>query len=107
MVGSIGYCQKRHWDWFDENSGLIITILDTMHKAHNAILNNPTSGRLKQHWRTSSKEVQSVLRKLKNDWWTGKAQEIEKLALKKDMHNFYNDVKSIHGLKNSSLSPVK
>ncbi|XP_061884956.1 uncharacterized protein LOC133635724 [Entelurus aequoreus] len=104
---SIGYRRRRHQDWFDENSESIRTKLDTMHKAHNAALNNPTSVRLKQHWRTSRKEVQSVLRKLKNDWWTDKAQEIEHFAVKNDMHNFYNAVKTIHGPRNSSLSPVK
>ena len=104
---SIGYRRRRHQDWFDENSESIKSILDAMHKAHNAVLNNPTSVRLKQQWRTSRKEVQSVLRKLKNDWWTGKAQEIEHFAVKNDMHNFYNAVKSIHGPRNSSLSPVK
>lgn len=104
---SIGYRRKRHQDWFDENSESIQTMLDTMHKAHNAVLNNPTSWRLKQHWKTARKEVQLILRKLKNDWWTGKAREIEEFAVKNDMHNFYNAVKSVHGPKNSSLSPVK
>lgn len=56
--------------------------------------------------RTSRKEVQTVLQKLKNDWWTGKAQESKEFAVKNDMHNFYNAVKSIYCPKNSSLSPV-
>lgn len=61
-VESIGYRWRRHQDWFDENSESIKTILNTMHKAHNGVLNNRTSGRLMQHWRTLRKEVQSVLR---------------------------------------------
>ena len=104
---SIGYRRRKHQDWFDENSEQIKTMLDSMHKAHNATLNKPTSRRLKQHWRTSRKEVQTVLRRLKNDWWTGKAREIEEFAVKNDMHNFYNAVKNIHGPRNSTLSPVK
>lgn len=47
-VQAIGHNRKRHQDWFDEHSSEISTLLTSMHKPHEALLNNPSSSTLKK-----------------------------------------------------------
>lgn len=104
---TIGYKVRKHQDWFDDNSDTIRNLLDNMHKAHKATLNNPSSASLKQQWQTARREAQKTLRALQNEWWTSKAHEIQMYADKNDMHNFYNSIKHIYGPKNCSVTPLK
>ena len=104
---TIGFKVRKHQDWFDENSDSIKNLLDKMHKAHKATLNNPTSTTLKQQWQVARRAAQKTLRALQNQWWTSKAHEIQLYADKNDMHNFYNSIKNIYGPKNCSVTPLK
>ncbi|KAJ8376055.1 hypothetical protein SKAU_G00066350 [Synaphobranchus kaupii] len=58
---SIGYSRKKHQDWFDENSTHISTLLNSMHKAHKASLNNPSSATLKTKWQDQRREDQAMI----------------------------------------------
>lgn len=103
---TIGYSGKKHQDWFNDNSDTIKTLLDNMHKAHRATLNNPSSGSIRQQWQVSGREIQKTMRTMQNEWWTRKAQEIQMYADKKDVHNFYNSVKNIYCMAQKiALSP--
>lgn len=104
---SIGYSRKRHQDWFDENSTHITNLLDNMHKAHKALLNNPSSIALKHQWQDQRREVQRTLRQIQNQWWVSKAQEIQSHADRYDMHNFYDAIKSIHGPRTHTVCPLR
>lgn len=106
-VDAMGYKGKRHQDWFDENRDRISTLLENMHKAHTASLNNPTSHALQKKWQDLRKIVQSSLRTMQNEWWTAKSQQTQQYADSNDMHNFYDSLKSIYGPKNCPLVPIR
>ncbi|KAJ8346418.1 hypothetical protein SKAU_G00278190 [Synaphobranchus kaupii] len=78
-----------------------------MHKLRRATLNNPSSCITRQQWQRARREVQRTTRTIQNEWWTKKAQEIQSFADKNDMHNFYNDVKTVYGSVNRCITPLK
>ena len=104
---AVGFKTKKHQDWFDQNAREISTLLDRMHKAHRATLNNPQSQSHKKLWQALRSEAQTTLRTLQDEWWISKANEIQTHADRSDMHSFYDAVKTIYGPRNCSLAPVR
>ncbi len=104
---TISHKGKKHQDWFDDNSDAIKSLLENMHNAHRATLNNPTSSSIRRQWQKARREVQKTLQSLQNEWWTTKAHEIQYYADRNYMHNFYNSIKNIYGPKSCSVTPLK
>jgi len=104
---SIGYKSKNHQGWFDDNSDTIHNLLKDMRKSHRETLDNPSSIKARQDWQAAQGKVQKDIRVIQNEWWTKKPHEIQSFADKNDMHNFYNAIKSIYGLTNRCVTPLK
>ncbi|KAL6464878.1 hypothetical protein MHYP_G00271950 [Metynnis hypsauchen] len=104
---TIGFKNKNHQDWFDNNSDTIHNLLNNMHKAHQVALKNPSSNTARLLWQKARRDVRRTLRIIQNEWWTAKAQEIQSFADRNDMHNFYNAVKTIYGPTTHSITPLK
>lgn len=106
-VDSLGYAQRRHRDWFDENSEEISMLLAVKNKAHDALLSNPLSAALRANWRSLRSETQRKLREMENGWWQARAEEIQGFADRHDSHGFYNAIKAIHGPSKRNITPVR
>ncbi|CAH1248765.1 Hypp8394 [Branchiostoma lanceolatum] len=75
----LGTTSKRNRDWFDEQRDDIRALLTEQHKAHATVLQNPTPvnrARLVEARSCAQRE----LRKMKNEWWTRLATEIQGYA---------------------------
>lgn len=103
----LGTIRKRNRDWFDESNQEIIQLLAQKNKAHDAYLANPSSTPLKTHWQNIRADTQRTLRKLQDEWWTARAQEIQRYADENQTHNFYEAIKAIHGPSRNSATPVR
>ena len=104
---TIGFKRRNHADWFDENNEAIHQLLQDKRKAHDASLANPQSTYLAQRWKDLRTEAQRKIRELENKWWIDKAQEIQAYADTNNMQGFYNALKSIHGPRKNTLSPLR
>ena len=104
---ALGYTQRRHQDWFDDNSPEIHRLLQEKNTAHDAATNNPSSAVLRSRFSELRKEVQVRLRQMEDKWWIDKACEIQCLADDHDLHGFYNAVKTIYGPTSGSTVPIK
>ena len=102
----LGKPRRKHEDWFDENDDNIHALLEQKHKTHRALLSGPKT-RVKVFLNKAARaEVQRALRKMKNQWWTSKAAEIQTYA---DSHNYrelYGSINAIYGPRQSMVTPV-
>ena len=54
---TLGYTQKRHKDWFDENSDIIHSQLAARTAAHDALLSNQQLATLKVRYQRTKAET--------------------------------------------------
>ena len=105
--GTIGFQQRNHRDWFDENRTDIQQLLSKKNKAHDAHMRDPTNGAKKQDWIGKRREAQAKLRQIENSWWVTRAVEIQDFADRTDMHSFYESIKKVAGPTNRASMPVR
>ena len=87
---TLGFVKRKHQDWFDENEEGIKMLIDKVHKAHAAHLDDNTNSTKKQVYQQARQLLQQRLRKMKDAWWERKAEELQAAA---DNH----DMKTLHG----------
>ena len=94
----LGSVIKRHEDWFDENSSELNTLIVNRNKSRVENLNRSTrstKARLRHHNRL----LQRRCRELKNQWWQGKAAELQVFADTNNVKGFYQSMKAVWGPK--------
>ncbi|CAB4027550.1 Hypothetical predicted protein, partial [Paramuricea clavata] len=102
---TLGTKSKKQPDWFEENIGSIMPLIDAKNAAHQALVTRntrSTSSRLKE----CQHRLQREIRRLKNDWLIGKAREIQEFADKHDAKKFYDAVKGVYGPSTRGTSPL-
>ena len=103
----LGSETRRNPDWFDESKGDILPLLKRKNAAHDSYLANPSSAQMKRQWKVACTEAQRELRRIKNEWWTRKAEEIQRLADGNRIYEFYGAVKGIFGPPRRHVTPLK
>ncbi|KAK6995010.1 cytochrome P450 2D20, partial [Biomphalaria glabrata] len=88
----LGPSERKHQNWFDENSTEIRKLLDEKHKLHKLYLNNPNSQSTKDAFTNISKNVQKQLRQMQDTWLSKKLETIQEFADKHDMKNFFHSI---------------
>ncbi|KAJ8398032.1 hypothetical protein AAFF_G00431090 [Aldrovandia affinis] len=104
---SLGLTKKHHQDWFDSNSAEIQHLLEAKRKAYTSHISNPQSSSFLSRWKAICVETQSQLRTMENEWWLKKTHEIQAVADSNNTHVFYQAVKSLHGPRKHTISPVR
>ena len=104
---TVGYRQRRHKDWFDDNSVEITQMIETKRQLHNAHLQNPNSHRIMEQLKEMRAEVQRRLRVMENNWWLNKSKELQMHADTNNTHAFYDSIKTIYGPSSRTITPVK
>ncbi|KAI8490084.1 hypothetical protein Bbelb_321540 [Branchiostoma belcheri] len=102
----LGTTTRRNRDWFDEQRDDIRTLLTEQHKAHATVLRNPSPAnraRLAEARSCAQREV----RKMKNEWWTRLASEIQGYADKGNHQQFYSALKAAYGPRRGTHFPVR
>ena len=104
---TLGNMEKRHQDWFDDNTTDICSLIHDKNAAHDAFLRNPTSRTLRERFSSKRATVQRKLRWMENNWWAGKAAQIQSYANIYDTKSFYEALNGVYGPRRFSLHPVR
>ena len=92
----LGLKTRKQPDWFSDNLVIIQRIIDNKNEAFRAWLSSNTqSSKLKLQ--LCQRRLQNETRKLKDQWLSRKAQEIQQLADRNDSKNFYDAIKELYG----------
>ena len=106
-VETVGFCQRKHQDWFDDNDSEIKKILAEKQRAHQEYLSDPTSLSKETKFLAIRSQVQAKVRQLKNKWWADKADELQNYADKHNSRAFFTGLKSVYGPSQQTSAPVK
>ena len=90
---TLGFREKRHRDWFDENREDIRSLIAVKNSAHDSLIRNPNSPALRQRFVDLRATVQRETRRMENEWWINLASEIQGYADENDTHRFYDAIK--------------
>ena len=87
-ASTLGYKKRKNQDWFDENDGTISFLLESKRIAFVKTLKDSSPSVVQAHKDTCS-TVQAELRKMQDNWWSNKADELQDLADRHDSR--FND----------------
>ena len=104
---ALGFCKRKHQDWFDQNDQDILTLIEANRSAHAAWLSDKNSASKHAHFKQLRGQVQSRMRELKNAWWADKATEVQNHADNKRSKEFYAGLKSIFGPVQCTTAPIR
>ena len=104
---ALGFCKRKHQDWFDQNDQDILTLIEAKRSAHAAWLSDKNSASKHAHFKQLRGQVQSCTRELKNAWWADKATEVQNHADNKRSKEFYAGLKSIFGPVQCTTAPIR
>ena len=92
----LGYSRKQNRDWFNENDQGIKAALDMRNRALKAKLSNPNSVNIRK-LKDARAKLQRDLRKMEDEWWLHKAEELQKYADENNSAGFFKSLKLVHG----------
>ena len=104
---TLGFREKQHRDWFDENREDIRSLIAVKNSAHDSLIRNPNSPALRQRFVDLRATVQRETRRMENEWWINLASEIQGYADENDTHRFYDAIKKAYGPTSRSTVPVR
>ena len=104
---TLGNMERRHQDWFDDNATDIRSLIHDKNAAHDDLLRNPTSRALRERFSSKRATVRRKLRWMENNWWAGKAAQIQSYAKLNDTKSFYEALNGVYGPRRFSLHPVR
>ena len=96
--------ERRNQDCFDDNATDVRSLIHENNAAHDALLRNPTSRTLREHFFTKRATVQHKLRCGVDNWWAAQTQSYANIN---DTKSFYEALKSVYGARRFSLHPVR
>ena len=102
----LGFVERKHQDWFDENDEEIEPLLNAMHVAHRNFIGNKQSSVLKKAYLESKRSAQRRLRHMKNKWWEDKAAELQEAADKHNTKALFEGLKAVYGPRSNSSTPI-
>ena len=98
--------ERRHQDWLDENASDIRSLIHDKNAAHDALLRNPASRTLREHFSSKCAIVQRKLRWMENNWWVGRAAQKQSYANIYDTKSCYEALNGVYGPRRFSLHPA-
>ena len=107
----LGFVEKKHQDWFDENDTEISQLFSEKRFAESQLLVEGLSVELKRQ-RTSivkslKSKIQKRLRQMENSWWDNKIGQIELASNIGDSKKLHCLLREIYGPRSSTVSPLK
>ena len=104
----LGFRQKKHKDWFDENDQNINALLLEKQHLYDKVLT--ASHRNKSSAEKTYKEHKAVLqrelRRMKNDWWANMSAQVQAASDRKDAKTMYGLLNQVSGPTSSSVAPL-
>ena len=103
---ALGKPTKKSKDWFDDNDEQIQKLLDQKNKDHKACLKDQND-HTKANLSKSKADLQRELRRMKDEWWNKKAEELQAMADRHDTHGLFQSLRTIYGPKTNAVAPIK
>ena len=88
LQSTLGNMERRHQGWFDDNATDIRSLIHDKNAAHDCLLRDPTSRTLRERFSSKRATEQRKLRWMENNWWAGKAAQIQCYANIYDTKSF-------------------
>ena len=104
-MAAIGTAPRHHQDWFDDQSADIKVLLERKHQCLRSHQNDPTSIPKRDALRNSKQECQRELRRMQNEWFANKAEEIEKHSAENNSKKLYSSLNAVYGRQAGAGSP--
>uniref|UniRef100_A0A5F8GYV1 Reverse transcriptase domain-containing protein n=1 Tax=Monodelphis domestica TaxID=13616 RepID=A0A5F8GYV1_MONDO len=101
----LGPKQRNHQDWFDKNNTAIEDLLNKKNKVMEW-QNNPNSAPKKDRFKSLQATVQCEIRKMQDQWWGKKAEEIQRFADTKNYKQFFSALKTVYGPLKPITTPL-
>ena len=98
VVSVSGIHDRKHQDWFDDNSQQIRDLLKAKNEAHAAKLRNPTSSTLHNNWKELRSKAQRELRQMENKWWIERTRKSSSTPMPMKSKNSIRQSKPSMGL---------
>ena len=103
---SIGPKTRVHQDWFDENDQTISALLAEKQKAFVEWQNDTCSNSKRDRFKRLQRETQSSLRKIQDEWWERKADEVQQYADAQNSKMFFSAIKAVYGPAKPCTTPL-
>ena len=103
----LGFPERKHRDWFDENDSLIKPLLTHLHELHIEAIEDKSDTVKADAYRTCKQQAQKSLRNMQNTWWKARAAELQKAADKRDYKTFYQGLKAVYGPTYKASAAIK
>jgi hypothetical protein len=87
---------KRSKDWFIDVHGEILHLLSAKNAAHQTALHHPSELHRNQFRRLRG-YAQTEIRRLKNQWWSSKAEQLQSFIDRNDYASFFGGLKQVYG----------
>ena len=108
---TLGFVNKKHEDWFDDNDTEIKTLLSEKRSVESILLGNNVSQQETQsckiRLKTLKGSIQKRLRQIQNNWWNEKAGQVQTAADAGDTRRLHSLLNEVYGPRCSSISPLK
>ena len=104
-ASTLGYKKRKNQDWFDENDGAISCLLEQKRLAFVKTLEDQSPSVVQAH-KDICRDVQAELRKMQDNWWSNKADELQDLADRYDSR-FYEELKTVFNPSTSAASALR
>ena len=99
--------QARHnEDWFDENDDTINELMKQKRESFQAWQKNFRNKQLQTDYHIARSEIQKRVRKLKNDWWIKKSEELQTLAVSHCSKEFFAATRKSYGPSSGGARPI-
>ncbi|KAL6475004.1 hypothetical protein MHYP_G00160440 [Metynnis hypsauchen] len=97
---------KKRVHWLDENDENISRLLAEKQKAFAAWQNNLSSTSKRDHFKHLQSQAQTALRRMQDEWWVHKADQVQLYADTKNSKMFFSAIKAIYGPSHPSTTPL-
>ena len=103
----LGFPERKHRDWFDDNDTVIKPLLSELHDLHIEAIDDKGNDIKANAYRSCKQQAQQSLRNMKNTWWNDRAAELQAAADKRDFKTFYQGLKAVYGPNYKASSAIK
>ena len=103
----LGFPERKHRDWFDENNTLIKPLLNQLHILHAEAISDSTDNAKANVYRSCKQQVQHSLRIMQDTWWQTQAAALQGAADRRDFKAFYQGLKAVHGPVHQASPSIK
>ena len=103
---TIGPKKKVHQDWFNKNYEHIKELLDDKKKVSIEWQNDISSISKLDRFKHLQRQAQTTLRRMQDEWWEMKADEIETYADTKNSKMFFSPIKEVYGPTKPRKTPL-